>query len=188
MKPFVDFLDNAKNNAIFDQRYEKKVWTVIFGLFMGIMIICFVIWNRLIRERLPRDIVTGEDTTLKFVVILVSFLIYAISSIFLLNRFQKNLRGIPLTKNKYLAKLTDFVDAFVTARPALKAFFEFILNYIVEAPLYFWRFFYFNSPRKYKAPIILFFRGVGLYIAFHYFSWGCIHTGKQLRFPREMFL
>lgn len=31
---------------------------------------------------------------------------------------------------------------------------EFVLNYVIQAPLFLWRFFYFNAPEKYKILIL----------------------------------
>jgi hypothetical protein len=143
------------NRKVFAGKYEESLWTIFIGLTMGILTISFIIWNRLIRERLPREIV-GEPFTFQFWIILYLFLYFLFIVLYKLNKLQKKLRGIPLNP-RYVRRFTEFLEK----KPILQDALQFTINYILSGPVYLWTFFYFNFPSKYKTPVLNYFYNVG---------------------------
>jgi hypothetical protein len=134
-----------------------SILAVICGLVVGIFWISFIIWNRLIRERLPRDLTLGEPYSITFLIVLILFLFYLCKVFFIIYNEQKKLRGIILTRNKYLQQFYNFLLQY----PKFLSKIDFILNHIVDSPLYLWRFFYFNLRNEYINPVVdkLYFSG-----------------------------
>lgn len=129
---------------------EESILTRIIGLFFGALIISLIIWNRLIRERLPREL-TGEPFTLLFWIVLILFVCFFLRMSITVNKFQKNLRGIS-KPNKYLFKFYIFVKTRYESRPRVKNFCEsvggYLIHYVLEAPLFLWRYLFNNFPHK----------------------------------------
>jgi hypothetical protein len=92
------------NFVIKDPNYnikaEDSILALICGIVAGIFMISLIIWNRLIRERLPREI-TGEIHSLTFWVVLFFFVLSFITVLVLLYKLQKTLRGNPVTTSKF---------------------------------------------------------------------------------------
>jgi len=80
--------------SVFSPELEKSKLVQIIGFLMGILTISFIFWNRLIRERLPRDITDVEVYSLGFWVILYLFIIFTGISIYTVNKLQRTLRGV----------------------------------------------------------------------------------------------
>jgi hypothetical protein len=158
------FLYRRKNKSVvFDEKYEGYFLTVICGLVVGIFWISFIIWNRLIRERLPRDLTLGEPYSITFLIVLILFLYFLGMIIIKVYFWIKAWRGITKT-NKYIIKFTEW------SQPKLVNFLNFQIQYILGASLYVWRYLYFKFPYekfKYKFfinPISNF--GVFVYYAY----------------------
>lgn len=159
---------------VFEGEFENNIYTIIFGLLMGIIIISFTVWNRLIRERLPREII-GEPFTLKFWFILFMFMYFFLFMLLYLNILQKQLRGVKY-KNKYVLKFSKYLEK----KTNILNLIEFMINYIFNSPLYLWRFLYFNLPEKYTHPIVHYLYKFGIYINENFFP------GKLEGFKREI--
>lgn len=145
---------------------EESILTRIIGLFFGALIISLIIWNRLIRERLPREL-TGEPFTLLFWIVLILFVCFFLRMSITVNKFQKNLRGIS-KPNKYLFKFYIFVKTRYESRPRVKNFCEsvggYLIHYVLEAPLFLWRYLFNNFPHKIVLYISMSLGNFGFFI------------------------
>ena len=142
-----------------DQRnWENSFIPVFCGLIMGLWITSFIIWNRLIRERLPREI-TGEIYSFTYWIVLFAFINCFFQLLYQFNQLRKKFKGLPSTK-----MLPDII-AFVEARPKLLRIIEFFSVYIVSGPLFLWRFIYLNIlPSKTKSDLTGYCYHLGLFL------------------------
>jgi hypothetical protein len=144
--------------AVFSEKHERSFWTVFTGLTMGMFTILLILWNRLIRERLPREI-NGELYSVQFWIVLFLFLISLLPLLLYLHKLQKRLRGIEKVNPIFLRFLN-----YLSSKPHIIDAFKFIDNYFIHAPQYLWRFLYFNLPRKYKSNVLNWIYRLGRFI------------------------
>ena len=157
-------------SPVFNEKFESHYGTILLGLLMGIFWIFFIIWNRLIRERLPREITgEGEPYTISFWVILIFSLLYSYSVIYEINRLQKKYRGID-KKNAFLVKISNYLIKFLQNHKTFSDIFNILGYYVLKSPLYLWRFFYYNIPDKYHFSVILKFAHYGTEACYRYFN------------------
>src|ERR1700734_3871553 len=152
---------------VFPGKYEESLWTIFLGLIMGILTISFIIWNRLIREALPRDLTAEQPFTFRFCIIVFFFVYMTLGVILQVNSLQKKLRGIT-TKSRIFTTTALYLQK----RPKLVDILQFVLNYILSAPLYLWRFCFFNLNFKntYTGAIVdFFYHRIGTFCADHLF-------------------
>ena len=140
-------MKNTRLQLVFTtgKKFESSIFTVILGILMGIGWISLIIWNRLIRERLPRDLTLTVRSILYFgtlfrVNLFIWFSCGLVASIY---GMYKKFRGIekPL-------RLTQFLATKIAARPKLENFLQYVLDYILNAPWFLWRFMIFNLPTE----------------------------------------
>lgn len=81
------------NSKVFSGKFENNIFTIIFGLLMGVTIIFFIIWLRLFKDKLPRQI-GGDIYSLQFWVILGMFIYILLVLIYKINKIQKRFRGV----------------------------------------------------------------------------------------------
>jgi hypothetical protein len=138
---------------LINNKEENSYLAVFCGVAVGILTICLILWNRLIRERLPREI-TGEIYSLTFWIILFLLILSVLQTIVRLYKLQKLVRGITgPTKNKLLIYLAvTFVETITKTEKRTK-YLNFMGRYIFQAPLYLWWFIHFNMPFKLKAKL-----------------------------------
>jgi hypothetical protein len=141
------FYKIKNKSRIFDEKYEGYFLTVLCGLVVGIFWISFILWNRLIREHLPRDLTLVEPYSITFWVVL--FLYLGAIVIIKMYFWVKAWRGITKT-NKYLIKFCEWL----LKNPKLVNISQFITNYILKAPFYVWRYLYFPYE-KYKYKFVI---------------------------------
>jgi hypothetical protein len=126
------------NMSKFNEKYIERLITVIGGIAVGIFWASFFTWiwvALILWSPLPREL-SGEPYTFIFYVILFLFLYFG---------------GVVLKLIYFWIKL--FGEMKKTDIFLLKLFAEFVTNYIFNAPLNFWRYFYFKFPYeefKYK--------------------------------------
>src|SRR6202034_1930494 len=151
---------------VFPGKYEESLWTIFLGLIMGILTISFIIWNRLIREALPKDLTAEQPFTFRFCIIVFFFVYMTLGVILQVNSLQKKLRGIT-TKSRIFTTTALYLQK----RPKLVDMLQFVLNYILSAPLYLWRFCFFNLNFKntYTNAIVEFFYHRGIYLWENFF-------------------
>ena len=97
-----------------------------------------IIWNRLIRVRLPREI-EGELWSMEFWIILYLLILFFLMFIYACNKLQKKLRGIP--EGRFVKRLEE-------KYPRLISYFEKKLQFIRTYILIFMEFLLFSLPRK----------------------------------------
>src|ERR1700749_1184132 len=150
-KPSKPFL----RRAVFEDRYENSFWTIGIGLLMGTLIICSIIWNRLIRERLPREI-PGEIEvySFSFWMILFCFLSCLVGLWHYLKDVLIALKLKEFKTPKILIAFDNFFEKRPKSRQILIDSADYYQYYILEAPLYLWRFVYFNYRSGIMVPII----------------------------------
>ena len=150
-KPSKPFL----RRAVFADRYENSFWTIGIGLLMGTLIICSIIWNRLIRERLPREI-PGEIEvySFSFWIILISFLSCLVGLWHYLKDVLIALKLKEFKTPKILIAFDNFFEKRPKSRQILNDTSDYYKYYILEAPLYLWRFVYFNCRSGIMAAIL----------------------------------
>jgi hypothetical protein len=155
----------GKFNKIFRTADENKNWensffTIFCGLIMGLWITSFIIWHRLIKERLPIE-VTGEVSSYTYGIIFYAFIICFFQVFYKFNELLKEFKGLPSTKIKILPYVIDFLKAHTK----LFKIFEFFALYIVSGPLFLWRFIYLNVlPSKIKSNLTRYCYAFGLFI------------------------
>lgn len=154
--------------AVFSENLESKLLPIFLGLFMGTFWICFIIWNRLIRERLPRE-VTGELYSFQFWILLYLCLFFSFCVIYEINRLQKKYRGIENT-NPFVVKLSNYLAKFFENHKTISNITDILRLYVLRSPLYLWRFLYYNLPHKYHFPVILKFAHYGTEACYRYFN------------------
>jgi hypothetical protein len=150
-KPKSNLIEEA-TTVSFDKRFENSVWTTILGLTMGILTISLILWHRLIRERLPRD-VTGELFSLRFWIILFLFLLYFGEVVYTLYQLYKQWKGITKT-NRYITRVAEYFDS----KKALMDVVRFIRYYVFMGPLFLWRYLHRTLPlnlRELLARVLL---------------------------------
>jgi hypothetical protein len=136
---------------LINNKEENSYLAVFCGVAVGILTISLILWNRVIREHLPREI-TGEIYSLTFWIILFLLIVRALQTVVRLYKLQKLVRGIP-TKNKLLIYLAvTFVETITKTEKRTK-YLNFIGRYIFQAPLYLWWFIHFNMPFKLKGKL-----------------------------------
>ena len=159
---------------VFPGKYEESLWTIFLGLIMGILTISFIIWNRLIREALPRDLTAEQPFTFRFCIIVFFFVYMTLGVILQVNSLQKKLRGIT-TKSRIFTTTALYLQK----RPKLVDILQFVLNYILSAPLYLWRFYFFNWQNPKMQAIVDFFYRQGIYL------WNNVFPSKMEGYYRE---
>lgn len=147
------------NRKVFENKFENNIYTIIFGLSMGVAFISFIVWNRLIRERLPR-IIDGEPFSLQFWLILVIFIYFFFRVMFKIYSFYKMWKKIK-TQNKYVSKFIHYIKN----KTIIINILSFFINYVVYSPVYLWRFLYFNVPKKYKHSLLSYVYIFGMFLA-----------------------
>jgi len=126
--------------TVYDKNLEKSLLIKILGVCMGIFWVCFIIWNRLIRERLPR-IIEGEPFTLIFWIILWLALLFTGLAIYYLYKLQKKLRK----SEKKLPKFLSILGNYITENKIYKI----ITYYILGSPSFLWQYLYYHLPERY---------------------------------------
>lgn len=159
---------------VFDTKFEDSIFTVVWGLLMGILTILFIIWNRVIRERLPREII-GEAYMIDFWIVFVLFIYIFFIVSFKIYSWQKQWRGIH-SRNRYILKIIEYVEKI----PNLTACRQFVRNYITNATVYLWRFIYFNTPGKYGSTMKNFLHKSGSMVCYYCFDEEKGETKKQV--------
>jgi hypothetical protein len=112
---------------IFSKRFEKSNFTVFFACLNGLFLILFLVWCRLVVDRLSRD--TRETNSFIFWCVLLSFVIYLLFVIFLLLTLRSKRNVSNYIANKHLIK-----DNFIT----------YCRCYIIQSPEFFFFFMYKN--------------------------------------------
>jgi hypothetical protein len=130
--------------------FENYRITIIIGLFSGIFWIVFILWNRLIRDRLPRDLTLAQPYSFQFWIVLSLFIYFIFISLYSLNKIQRKwerllIPNTPGDIDKVICKLATKLQK----RTILLRILEFFKNYVLDAPLYLWRFVYFNASKKF---------------------------------------
>ena len=76
------------------EKFESSIFTVILGVLMGIGWISLIIWNRLIRERLPRNLTltVGELSGFGFYIQLGLFIYFFAVFIAVCYKLYKEIR------------------------------------------------------------------------------------------------
>jgi len=163
---------------VFNKEYEQSLWTIILGLFMGIFWIYFIIWIRVIRKKLPREI-TGEPFSLQFWIILCLLIFFGSLVIFYLKKLQKNITHKKNVQNKFITwDLNYFFDYLKTNRIIMN-FGNICKYYILRSPLYLWRFLYFNLLQKYHLSIIIKLAKIGFLLCSKWFHRDCNYILRQ---------
>jgi hypothetical protein len=155
----------GKFNKIFrtadgNKNWENSFFTIFCGLMMGLWITSFVIWHRLIRERLPREVI-GEVSSYTYWIVLYAFIICFFQLLYKLNELRKEFKGLPSTK----AQLLPYVIDFLKAHTNLFKILEFFSLYFVSGPLFLWRFIYLNVlSLKIKTDLTKYCYNFGLFL------------------------
>jgi hypothetical protein len=129
------------NISKFNEKYIERLITVISVIVVGILWICFFtsIWVAIILwSPLPREL-SGEPYTFIFYVIL--FLFFYFLGAILRQIYFWIKQGIPKTN----IFLLNFLEKLVESSMFLYIS-QFATNYIFNAPLNLWRYFYFKFP------------------------------------------
>ena len=170
------FFLNKEKNKVFPPPWEEgdgeahgnfeDYWfTTLVGLFMGVLTIWYIVWNRLFRLRLPREI-GGELWSIQFWVILLLFILILAIFMYSVFRFQKKLRNLPAINKdgviwNSLNKLEIIFSSETFLAKAITTLFvsgyymlQFFSNYILGAPLFLWRYIYYNLDVKYVNRVL----------------------------------
>lgn len=128
---------------------EKKnpgLGTVILSCIMGGLLIIYILWIRLIREGLPREIV-GEPFTLQFWIVLLLFIICLSTTITHLIHLR---RLLPNNQSNNSPKIDKFIN-YISEIPIVQKIVvsgDYIVTYILGGPLLLWRTLIANIPEK----------------------------------------
>jgi hypothetical protein len=128
---------------------KLRIFSII-GVLTGMGSIGLIIWNRLIRVRLPREI-EGELWSMEFWIILYLLILFFLMFIYACNKLQKKLRGIPEGDGV----IVRFVKRLEEKYPRLISYFEkklqFIRTYILGGPLFLWNSYY----SRYRENVLI---------------------------------
>lgn len=111
-----------------------------FSIFLGLLYCIFIIWNRLIREKLPRDLFSNYSTLLLYLytfifIICLYICIYNVRIIFNITstyRLLNRLLRIPIIE-KFSNKIVFVWELYIISAP--KNLYEYLYNYIYIRPL-----------------------------------------------------
>jgi hypothetical protein len=148
-------LPKFKIFTVFDDKFESSFITIILGLSTGIGWISLVIWNRLIRERLPRDLsfTVGVTNSIGYYIQLGLFIYFFCLLVFYCHKLYKKIRGIekPLRFSMYIFKYLDKHDKIINI-------IQYLSNYVFDGPFFLWRFILINVTQYVDKFVIKFIR------------------------------
>ncbi len=131
-----------KYSHIFNEDFEKSILTRLLAITFGIFFISLIIWNRAIRERLPREI-GGEVWSVEFWLVLSLFILFF--AIFWTSSVIPLVLTLAKKNNKFCIKIWNALASWLGKHPKTKNFFFLYFNdYILNAPYYLWNFIYLN--------------------------------------------
>jgi hypothetical protein len=131
---------------------DRSFLTIILSLLAGMLIVSFIIWNRVIRELLPTDIV-GEIYSLRFWINLCLctwglFLITMLS-----RKLYKRVKGIEtygyiIRQIQLLSPATkDLIKKYII-RPV-----SYFITHVIESPKFLWVCIYNAFPKKFRYVV-----------------------------------
>lgn len=160
---------------------EKYLFTVIVGLSSGISWITFILWNRLIRERFPKDLTLDQIYSLRFYIVLYLCICLMIWTIFYGYKVQQQYLGNPIKEGLIsfgFLKLFVYLETRELQKtgksllheesvPAdsifrrmykrlidfLSIVIDFFHNYIANSPMFLWGYFRLNGPLYFINPL-----------------------------------
>ena len=161
--------------------FEKYLFTVIVGLSSGISWITFILWNRLIRERFPKDLTLDQIYSLRFYIVLYLCICLMIWTIFYGYKVQQQYLGNPIKEGLIsfgFLKLFVYLETRELQKtgksllheesvPAdsifrrmykrlidfLSIVIDFFHNYIANSPMFLWGYFRLNGPLYFINPL-----------------------------------
>jgi hypothetical protein len=161
--------------------FEKYLLTVIVGLSSGISWITFILWNRLIRERFPKDLTLDQIYSLRFYIVLYLCICLMIWTIFYGYKVQQQYLGNPIkgglirfgflnlfvyleTRELQKTGKSLFNKESVATDSLFRRVYKgvinflcnvinFFYNYIVNSPMFLWGYFRLNGPLYFINPL-----------------------------------
>ena len=156
-------MEQREYQHISNARLEDKIFTVPIGLFFGVATISLIIWNRLIRERLPRDLIQYTPYSWELISLLTTFSIFFISFLFGANKLRKryyNITGLgPAVKKVYYT---------IGSIPLLRDTVLFFHFYILNGLEFTTRYLYLNGPRQIVQPVGMALHRTGVFLSCFY--------------------
>src|ERR1700735_3601977 len=136
-----------KTYTVFDEKFERSFLTILLGCTVGLYVVCIIIWNRLIRERLPKELLAEAQpcNSYTFWLILYLFVINSLYIILDLYRLQKNLRGITKT-NPYVTKFVEILNK--------STLYRYLRYYVALSPLFLFYFIYMHLPKRWAYNLV----------------------------------
>jgi hypothetical protein len=138
--------------------YDKdNLIRIVIGCSLGVLWISLIIWNRLIRELLPKDLSVDEIYSLRFWIVICLLISSVFWSIYILYKlcFKKN----SIKKGRLTVILEKRFPGIYRAK---EEFSEFSSRYISGSTVYLWRYLHINAPERYKEPVVKLLYKLGL--------------------------
>ena len=132
-----------------------EIFSIIFGIFISLLLL----WNRLLRERLPKILDGNYEPNLKVIFLLLFFssllsFIIALKKILNISVEPKNKYIINLLEMKFVQKSFHYIYEYILKAPEHAGIWFFnsinIINYIRD----FGSFIYEQDPRKYTKILV----------------------------------
>jgi hypothetical protein len=157
------------------ESFEDNFFTILTGFLWGFAMIGFIIWLRIFRELLPRDLTETETSSATFYFVIIMLIYRIIILIIIINQKQREYRGV--TK-------IGFVQRFyqnLREHPRRAYIYKYLVSHVINGPIFVWCFLYYNLPRNFTEPIARFYLCYAPLIAPHY-------ARTNLKYERNIFI
>ena len=138
-----------KMRAKLSLTHDRSFFTIILSLFAGMLIVSFIIWNRLIRVLLPTDI-GGEIYSIRFWINIYLCIWFLFLITMLSIKLYKRAKGIE-TYGYILRQIQLFSPA---TKELIKKYIirpvSYFITHILESPKFLWVCIYNALPKKFK--------------------------------------
>jgi len=119
----------------------QKITNILYVI-SGIIIICFIFWSRLIRVRLPKEILT-DGSPVEILGVTCLFLLFLILFLYSSNKI------LPRKKNK--ESWVNKIILYISKNYYLNQFLSFIIYRVIQGPIFVYNEIY---KRVYMRPVI----------------------------------
>lgn len=141
---------------------SDSIFHVFIGMFSGVLIISFLLWSRLILIRLPRDLTQDVIYSLRYYIVLSLCISSIFWTIFYIHKIYSRFHNNPINYGfltfivvKLAVKLrmaekkeSKYKKTYTFSYKLLEKSFDFFMAYILDGPLYLWKFFHHNGPKN----------------------------------------
>jgi hypothetical protein len=133
---------------VWSKKHEQYFIVIILGFLFGIFTISFMLWNKLIRVRLPRELHQLEysHTYFRFWIVLELSIIFWLITLVVVWRFIKELRQ-NTKAHPLLIRLGENLKEYFKKNKKLVFLYKFWIYYVLDAPTFIWLFLLRQSPK-----------------------------------------